>query len=53
MNVLVMAIAGAITVANIYFPQPLLEAIARSLKVSENTAGLTGAPSSCRQLRDC
>ncbi|MQT00537.1 MFS transporter [Streptomyces jumonjinensis] len=35
-----MAIAGAVTVANIYFPQPLLEAIAHSLEVSEDTAGL-------------
>ncbi|PKW00395.1 Predicted arabinose efflux permease, MFS family [Streptomyces sp. 1222.5] len=35
-----MAIAGAVTVANIYFPQPLLEAIAHGLGVSENSAGL-------------
>ncbi|MFI1867222.1 MFS transporter [Streptomyces jumonjinensis] len=39
-NVLALAIAGAVTVANIYFPQPLLEAIAHSLEVSEDTAGL-------------
>ncbi len=35
-----MSVAGAVTVANIYYPQPLLEAIARSLDISENSAGL-------------
>ncbi|MFF0275422.1 MFS transporter [Streptomyces sp. NPDC004330] len=39
-NVLLLAVAGAVTVANIYFPQPLLAAVARSLDVSERTAGL-------------
>lgn len=39
-NVLVMAVAGAVTVANIYFPQPLLDAIARGLDVSQHTAGI-------------
>ncbi|MFF1639024.1 MFS transporter [Streptomyces sp. NPDC058249] len=39
-SVLAMAIAGAVTVANIYFPQPLLEAIAHGLGVTENSAGL-------------
>ncbi|WP_309051958.1 MFS transporter [Streptomyces sp.] len=39
-NVLVMALAGAVTVANIYFPQPLLEAIAQGLEVSQDTAGV-------------
>ncbi|WP_086829569.1 MFS transporter, partial [Streptomyces sp. NRRL B-24572] len=34
------AVAGAVTVANIYFPQPLLAAVARGLDVSERTAGL-------------
>ncbi|MFF8940356.1 MFS transporter [Streptomyces paradoxus] len=39
-NVLALAVAGAVTVANIYFPQPLLEAIAGAMRVSEDTAGL-------------
>ncbi|MFE1378229.1 MFS transporter [Streptomyces sp. NPDC058740] len=39
-NVLVLTVAGAVTVANIYFPQPLLAALARSLGVSDRTAGL-------------
>ncbi|MGW5777793.1 MFS transporter [Streptomyces sp. NPDC003863] len=39
-NVLLLAVAGAVTVANIYFPQPLLAAVARGLDVSERTAGL-------------
>jgi predicted MFS family arabinose efflux permease len=38
--VVVLAVAGSITVSNIYFPQPLLEAIARGMSVSEPTAGL-------------
>ncbi|MEV4971865.1 MFS transporter [Streptomyces scopuliridis] len=42
---LTIAIAGALTVANIYFPQPLLDAIASGLGVSASAAGLiaTGA----------
>ncbi|XIE81377.1 MFS transporter [Streptomyces sp. SBR177] len=39
-NVLVLSVAGAVTVANLYFPQPLLAAIARGLAVSDRTAGL-------------
>ncbi|MDV5142936.1 MFS transporter [Streptomyces sp. SBC-4] len=39
-NVLLFAVAGAVAVANIYFPQPLLAAVARGLEVSERTAGL-------------
>ncbi|MFH8624573.1 MFS transporter [Streptomyces vietnamensis] len=39
-NVLLLTVAGAVTVANIYFPQPLLAAVARGLDVSERTAGL-------------
>ncbi|AJF69227.1 MFS transporter [Streptomyces vietnamensis] len=39
-NVLLLAVAGAVTVANIYFPQPLLAAVAHGLDVSERTAGL-------------
>ncbi|MER5965314.1 MFS transporter [Streptomyces sp. NPDC002057] len=39
-NVPLLAVAGAVTVANIYFPQPLLAAVARGLDVSERTAGL-------------
>ncbi|WP_435058644.1 MFS transporter [Streptomyces sp. bgisy060] len=39
-NVLLFAVAGAVTVANIYFPQPLLAAVARGIDVSERTAGL-------------
>ncbi|MFD3530662.1 MFS transporter [Streptomyces sp. NPDC058664] len=39
-NVPLFAVAGAVTVANIYFPQPLLAAVARGLDVSERTAGL-------------
>ncbi|MFJ8660069.1 MFS transporter [Streptomyces sp. NPDC093795] len=39
-NVLLFAVAGAVTVANIYFPQPLLAAVAHGLDVSERTAGL-------------
>ncbi|MFJ8591185.1 MFS transporter [Streptomyces sp. NPDC093598] len=37
---LTLAVAGAVTVANIYFPQPLLEAIASGLGVSDSAAGL-------------
>ncbi|GGT30514.1 MFS transporter [Streptomyces purpureus] len=37
--VLVLAVAGAVTVGNLYFPQPLLEAVARGMDVSANTAG--------------
>jgi predicted MFS family arabinose efflux permease len=36
----VLAVAGAVTVSNVYFPQPLLDAIARGLDVSERSAGL-------------
>ncbi|MCB8905589.1 MULTISPECIES: MFS transporter [unclassified Streptomyces] len=39
-NVPLFAVAGAVTVANIYFPQPLLAAVARGLDVTERTAGL-------------
>ncbi|MFI9747693.1 MFS transporter [Streptomyces sp. NPDC052494] len=39
-NVALFAVAGAVTVANIYFPQPLLAAVAHGLEVSERTAGL-------------
>ncbi|TXS22055.1 MFS transporter [Streptomyces sp. adm13(2018)] len=39
-NVPLLAVAGAVTVANLYFPQPLLAAVARGLDVSERTAGL-------------
>ena len=42
-NVLLFAVAGAVTVANIYFPQPLLAAVARGLEVSERTAGLVAS----------
>ena len=35
-----LAVACAVTVANIYFPQPLLTAIAQSLRVPPQTAGL-------------
>ncbi|MFB7512542.1 MFS transporter [Streptomyces sp. NPDC056144] len=38
-NVLLFAVAGAVTVANLYFPQPLLAAVARGLETSERTAG--------------
>ncbi|MEU5216734.1 MFS transporter [Streptomyces sp. NPDC020807] len=38
-NVLLFAVAGAVTVANLYFPQPLLAAVARGLDTSERTAG--------------
>ncbi|WP_251021013.1 MFS transporter [Streptomyces sp. ISL-98] len=37
---LTLAVAGALTVANIYFPQPLLDAIASGLGVSGSAAGL-------------
>ncbi|QGV80456.1 MFS transporter [Streptomyces ficellus] len=37
---LTLAVAGALTVANIYFPQPLLDAIASGLGVSDSAAGL-------------
>ncbi|GGO53940.1 permease [Streptomyces daqingensis] len=37
---LTFAVAGALTVANIYFPQPLLDAIASGLGVSDSAAGL-------------
>ncbi|MFB7590134.1 MFS transporter [Streptomyces sp. NPDC056169] len=40
LNVPLFAVAGAVTVANIYFPQPLLAAVAHGLEVSERTAGL-------------
>ncbi|MEV8585802.1 MFS transporter [Streptomyces sp. NPDC051180] len=40
LNVPLLAVAGAVTVANLYFPQPLLAAVARGLEVSERTAGL-------------
>ncbi|MGW4700273.1 MFS transporter [Streptomyces sp. NPDC004285] len=40
LNVPLLAVAGAVTVANIYFPQPLLAAVAHGLDVSERTAGL-------------
>ncbi|MCZ0982696.1 MFS transporter [Streptomyces diastatochromogenes] len=43
MNVPLLAVAGAVTVANIYFPQPLLAAVARGLDVSERTAGLVAS----------
>ncbi|MFE5732316.1 MFS transporter [Streptomyces sp. NPDC056528] len=39
-NVPLLAVAGAVTVANLYFPQPLLAAVARGLEVPERTAGL-------------
>lgn len=39
-NVLVLTFAGAVTVANIYFPQPLLAALADGLGISDRTAGL-------------
>ncbi|MFI8519864.1 MFS transporter [Streptomyces sp. NPDC085481] len=42
-NVLVLAVAGAVTVANIYFPQPLLAAVARGLAVPDRTAGLVAS----------
>ncbi|MFD3946652.1 MFS transporter [Streptomyces sp. NPDC058579] len=42
-DVLVIAVAGAVTVANLYFPQPLLDAIARGLRVSTHTAGLVAS----------
>ncbi|GGY60549.1 MFS transporter [Streptomyces omiyaensis] len=37
---LLFATAGALTVANVYFPQPLLDAIAAGLGVSDTAAGL-------------
>ncbi|MFF7847517.1 MFS transporter [Streptomyces sp. NPDC007910] len=39
-NVPLLAVAGAVAVANLYFPQPLLAAVARGLEVPERTAGL-------------
>ncbi|MFF3755825.1 MFS transporter [Streptomyces sp. NPDC002185] len=39
-SVPLLALAGAVTVANLYFPQPLLAAVAHGLDVSERTAGL-------------
>ncbi|MFE2561136.1 MFS transporter [Streptomyces sp. NPDC059352] len=42
-NVPLFAAAGAVTVANIYFPQPLLAAVADGLEVSERTAGLVAS----------
>ncbi|WP_435972519.1 MFS transporter [Streptomyces sp. Qhu_M48] len=42
-NVPLFAVAGAVTVANIYFPQPLLAAVAQGLDVSERTAGLVAS----------
>ncbi|WP_063886665.1 MFS transporter [Streptomyces aureus] len=42
-SVPLFAVAGAVTVANIYFPQPLLAAVARGLDVSEPTAGLVAS----------
>ncbi|MFH9727717.1 MFS transporter [Streptomyces sp. NPDC017254] len=44
-NMPLFALAGAVTVANIYFPQPLLAAVARGLDVSERTAGLVASAS--------
>lgn len=41
--VLALAVAGAVTVANLYFPQPLLDAVARGLGVSAQTAGIVAA----------
>ncbi|WOX26242.1 MFS transporter [Streptomyces solicathayae] len=41
--VLVLAVAGAVTVANLYFPQPLLDTVARGLDVSAQTAGIVAA----------
>jgi predicted MFS family arabinose efflux permease len=35
-----MAVAGGVSVANLYYAQPLLDTIARSLDVSKETAGL-------------
>ncbi|MFJ7269919.1 MFS transporter [Streptomyces sp. NPDC099050] len=37
---LALAVAGALTVSNIYFPQPLLDAIASGLGISGSAAGL-------------
>ncbi|MFG3343798.1 MFS transporter [Streptomyces sp. NPDC048018] len=42
-NVLVVTVAGSVTVANIYFPQPLLASVARGLAVSDRTAGLVAS----------
>ncbi|MFD9246512.1 MFS transporter [Streptomyces sp. NPDC059556] len=42
-DVPLFAVAGAVTVANIYFPQPLLAAVARGLDVTERTAGLVAS----------
>ncbi|MEU9119073.1 MFS transporter [Streptomyces sp. NPDC048506] len=39
-TILVLATAAAIAVSNIYFPQPLLAAIAHSFEISEKKAGL-------------
>ncbi|MFC8292575.1 MFS transporter [Streptomyces sp. NPDC057242] len=39
-DVPLLAVAGAVAVANLYFPQPLLAAVARGLEVPERTAGL-------------
>ncbi|MFJ6575443.1 MFS transporter [Streptomyces sp. NPDC091368] len=39
-SVPLLALAGAVTVANLYFPQPLLAAVAHGLDVSERAAGL-------------
>ena len=41
--VLAFAVAGGVTVANLYFPQPLLDAVARGLDVSAQTAGIVAA----------
>lgn len=42
---LLFATAGALTVANIYFPQPLLDAIAAGLGISDTAAGLVATAS--------
>src|SRR5581483_6668003 len=39
-TVALLTVACAVTVANIYFPKPLLCAIGRSMRVSDQTAGL-------------
>jgi predicted MFS family arabinose efflux permease len=39
-TVVILAVACAVTVSNIYFPQPLLDVIARGFGVADQTAGL-------------